>query len=540
MPEFPDFIAQEDLAQPAIPSANPAAGAIFPEAIQRGAAEVGQTADEFLARATDLQREQKNTAAILSSLPQVTDAANQASLIPDRALAESTFLAQGKTILQSATQGETDPFVVARVQAELGHTIADMAGRVSDRAFDQQRSAQAATLDASAQTSAQSYAQTSDPAARQTILDAYNRQLDAAAASHLIEPEQAQLRREQFTSKTVALGIDEERNAAIRSHDPLAMSALAAKVSDEKNYPGLLEQDRQQLAGHFDNLAWRYEAASQAAQAHQDAMAERWLRQAQASNEASLIAGSIAGQRADPITLANAVRTQQITPTGYNAILTAEAGRDDPRTVVDMNRRLGTGELTSDDIMQGLVDRSVSKETAVTLQRALNERQTQGTNATERGAFATLKTAVGGDAVEKGLVDIGDTAKQAQVQTWAQAQAEWTKRVVAGREDPQAVLSDMLPRYQHLDAATPALWAPPALGSIQSKADVVAVAQKTQAAFDAGQLAQPDFDRQKALIARYGQFYDQQAQRAAAAASVPRPTSGGAQLRGVTPAEGNP
>lgn len=536
-PTIPDFIGNAEFEGSGLPIG---AGAMVGDALAQGGGQVATVAGEIAQRNLELQREQKNSAKILEYLPQITDAANQASLIPDRALAESTYLGQGKQLLAQAVQGETDPFVVARIQSELGHTIADMAGRVSDRAFEQQRSTQAATLDATAQTSAQVFAQTTDPAARQAVLDAYGRQLDAASAAHLIQPEEAQLRREQFTSKTIALGIDEERNAAIKNHDPLAMSALADKVADEKNYPGLLEQDRQSLAGHFDNLAWRYEASAQARQAHEDAMAERYLRQAQAANEASLIASTIQGQRADPTMLANAVRTQQITPTGYNAILSVEAGRDDPRAVVDMTRRLGTGELTSDDVMQGLVDRSISKTTAVDLQRALNERQTQGVSATERGAFDTLKTAVGGDAVEKGLVDIGDTAKQAQVQTWAQAQAEWTRRVVAGREDPQAVLGDMLPRYQHLGSATPSLWTQPTMGPIQSQADAASVAQKTAAAFAAGQLTQPEFDGQKALIARYGQFYDSQAQRAAAAARVPKQSPGGAQLRGVTAAEGNP
>jgi len=53
MPELPDFIAEPSFANP---GTTPGMGQILPEAIQRTAAEVGQTADQFAQNALNLQR----------------------------------------------------------------------------------------------------------------------------------------------------------------------------------------------------------------------------------------------------------------------------------------------------------------------------------------------------------------------------------------------------------------------------------------------------------------------------------------------------
>jgi hypothetical protein len=266
--------------------------------------------------------------------------------------------------------------------------------------------------------------------------------------------------------------------------------------------------------------------------------AEKNRKELETANEALLFSKAVMKEPLDQKVLANMLASRQITPAGYNAIM-AESNREEkgidrqPETV-DLWRRIGAGEDVKPEIYTSIGERTLSGPTADAMMKSISERQKTQANQVERSAFSTLRTVAGMDATEHPMVDLGRDANAAQVALWAQAQTEWNQRVLVQKEDPSAVLADMTPRYGHPVKSIQAL-PRPRLGMISKPEDVGDVAQKTQAAMDAGQLTPDQFRNEQALILQYQGLLDaRQRQTDAAKAAIP-PRSGGARPVGVRP-----
>lgn len=282
MPEFPDFETQPDFARPSLPASSPGAGGIVPEAIQQGAQEVGQTADEFAQNALNLQRETKNAAHFSSGLDKLQSDAAAWSRLPDHVAAHDGFIGDAKSIGAQEVEGETDPVVIARTQANLADAAARMAGTVQTAAFGEERNQQLASLQASSlDLGQQLVAAGQDAGLRAGITAQFQRSVSAAQDAHLIEPTEAETLTRQFTSRGVEVQVEQLRNQALATRDPAAMLSLAQKIDDGSSFPGLLPQDRERLGMR----AISYANMLQGERARQEAKAERaqlaWLAVAQ-------------------------------------------------------------------------------------------------------------------------------------------------------------------------------------------------------------------------------------------------------------------
>jgi len=264
-----------------------------------------------------------------------------------------------------------------------------------------------------------------------------------------------------------------------------------------------LPETAEVLANRAENRAYRMEARANAAQAHQDAVAERGFRLFQTQNEATILANVYSNQPVDMGQVADMARNGLITPGGLDTIHAAvtqgAAGHNDTNAVVDLYARLGNGQLSADDVHAAVGAHQVSGNTALELMRAINEQGKQGASATERGYFSSLRTAMQGGAVEAGMFGRPDQAPV--VQRWAQAQQEWTTRVRVNHEDPAAVYSDMSARYAQPTAGVDAL-PRPLFGAVTNLDQLNSVALQTVQARQQGRIDQATYDREKANLTR--------------------------------------
>jgi hypothetical protein len=260
----------------------------------------------------------------------------------------------------------------------------------------------------------------------------------------------------------------------------------------------------------------------EAAEARAERQAERELRQTQGTNEANLFADLLKGRGVSGSALSDMVRTQQISLSGMHAYLAMSKrgeGEENAGVLLDLYKRLATGDLTVDDVYRAGKAGQLKPGTAGNLMLAVGRQDTKGNNQVDRANFDQLKTLLGGHNIEKGLVDLTNEAGRRQSQLWAQAQGEWTQRVIVGGEDSGQVLGDMAQRYQP-NALIPAWLSVPRAGTISSLQDAQVAAQRTVQMHAAGQINDQQFAAEKSLIAQYAQFYQQQQARQAAAAAI--------------------
>jgi hypothetical protein len=323
------------------------------------------------------------------------------------------------------------------------------------------------------------------------------------------------------------------RAAAIPSRYTDAMGMVSRAFNETQNMPPQVR--KKIIDGTFDLVSKMNTLDNQA-----ESQADKHLADTQRDNEAVLFGTAVGGKPVADADLAGYLRTQQITPAGYNAIkavqLRQTEGHDDPSTVMRLWEGIGRGAVSTDDVFNAVTAGQMSEtgigvkgSTGNEMIKALSARQKTQQTAVEKGDYETLKTALGGHALESGAIDIFGEGKRDQAQLWTQAQAEWNKRVVSGQEKPDDVLADMMPRYQKATPTRPAAMPNPRFGAVNSTQDVAAVAQKTKGAFEAGKISQDTYNAEGDLLSRYLQFYQATETQKAAA------TKGGSQRgRGAT------
>lgn len=299
----------------------------------------------------------------------------------------------------------------------------------------------------------------------------------------------------------------------------------------------------QQLTSHQWTQTMRETAAAQ----KDEQIAAKQQRDFQTGNEADMMGRAVSGKAPTTGELADALRTQAITPAAYHSIIAVTRGAadapSDPRLLASMYGRIGdpNNPLTKDEVLAA-AGRGLHGGAAASLMQALNASSRREESPVASGLYASLKTALGGHNVEQGIVDLTKEAGRQDAALWAQAQAEWTNRVRVKGEDPQAVFSDMIPRYQQ-KPAVPAYLPAPRLGAVLSIDDVKARSAETLAAVKSGQMSPADAAAQSQLLGQYEKFYQVQAARnAAALAAKPKaptapPASGKSKARGIAAQE---
>ena len=356
---------------------------------------------------------------------------------------------------------------------------------------------------------AKQIAQAQGPAAKAAaVSQAYLRPKDEVPEMQRRAATAQQLAGAPPTGPSGQLGANEARSAAIPSGYMTDIQMLGEAY---KRTQGMDPR----VAERIIDGVYKHISQKNALEDHANTHADKSLANFQRDNEAVLFGHTVNGEPIPETDLGNMLIAQQITPAGYNAIKAVQTkqaeGTDDPMATAKLWGSVSDGNASKDDIYGAVIAKQISGKTANEMIKTQAERAKTQTNAVERGGFETLRAALNGKIIEAGgggLTSIfpGEAAGHA-AQLWSQAQGEWNDRVIFKKEDPQAVLADMLPRYQKAQPTDPAALPNPRFGAVTSTKDIAAVAQKTKDAFAAGQITQDVYNSEGALLNRYLTFY---------------------------------
>ena len=441
-----------------------------------------------------------NTVAKLSS--QLNDMSFKWGKTPDRQQALDGYRADVATLKKTVVDKIDDPQVQQYVNDRFNAEASSRELETGQRAFGMESSKRVGDLDTNLTTFAQSAAGADDPLTRAKIADDGIAAIKGAVAGGWLPPEVGAEREIRFRSQLDEVTGRQAIDRAVQTQDPNDALAASKLIADPHALPGLEAETRIRLQYRVDALNDRLMSRSIAQQAHQDAVAERQLRQSQQHNETVLLMQVYGGQPVDNRMLYNLALGQRISPEGLEAVHRAQAqqgeGSDDGLTVTHLWSAIDNHHATPNDIYAAQGAGRLKGSTAAEMMRSLDRGDR---TAAETAAFSTLKTAMDGQAIEDGKFGGGEAAKQA----WGQAQLEWHQRVNNG-EPAAKVLPDMVQRY--VANLTSPIWLPrPRLGTINNAQDVNAVAAATVKAHQAHQLNDADYWQQVGVINGYKAFY---------------------------------
>lgn len=274
----------------------------------------------------------------------------------------------------------------------------------------------------------------------------------------------------------------------------------------------------------------------------EEANAQRDQQRTQAGNLAQLTGDVLSGKAVNWGSVTDMVRSQQLSPHVPEFLMSLQrrraAGPEEDRADarIALEATLHDPSLSVGDKMKAVSDAAnahkIKAETAGALVEKAFNLETKGESATARDAKTSLMAAVG---APDGMVNLTHDEKQRK----AAALTEWTDRVDNGKEDPITVRNELMEKFAPPNTP-PVYWPRP--GAINSKQDVMALAARTKAAFDAGTITPEKYQADKANLVRFSQFYDrlEAARVAANATAAKQPNAGNkAKLRGVIAGEGN-
>lgn len=506
MPNIPTFDDQVNVRPGGAASISPGAMAAPGLALARGAEEVGDSMAAFTERYNNARRQADAAHLTAQGSMILQDLQHQMSLVPDRAKAQAGFDSGAAAARAKLVDGIDDPFVQAHVAAQFDGEALTRRYDAANSAFRLESSSRRGQLDTDLNNLANGAAGASNPALVAKLTDNGLAAIKGATEAGWLDPETGDRAAITFKSQIQEVQARRLTNQVIDAQDGAGAHALAARLNDPEEFKGLLPEHREILQQRLENLGYRLDTRAAARLAHQDAVAERNLHQAQGHNEAVLLAGIAGGKQLPASDIQHLADTQQISAGGVEALTAAnnrqENGIDDPDTALRLWHAAGQKSLTSDMIFDAMHAKQISRNTSVQLMRTMDKTSAQQDSAVEKQNFAQLKTALHGGAIEQGIIP----NKSPIAALWTQAQGEWSNRVTLGGENPQAVLKDMLPRYAH-DTASPTWLPQPRLGLVQSPQDLAAVTAKTGAAFKAGKIDQAQFSQELKLLSQYKQFY---------------------------------
>jgi len=328
------------------------------------------------------------------------------------------------------------------------------------------------------------------------------------------------------------------RIRSVMAHDPDGARVLydQNRGSIDAAHSAMLDQ---QIESHQYTSMMRQIATEQ----RNMALADKQKREGQDANFGTLAADVLQGKPIDTNQAADMLRTQQLRPEQYRFLNSemgsVNKGTDDYAALLPLQAGVSSGTATVDDVIAARDAGHITGPTADKLIKTAVARGTTENTALIHGAMTQLRTALGFDATEKPIIDLGGEAKARQIQLYAQAVGEFNDRTLVKHESPDAVLADLIPRYQSASASVP-VWLPaPRLGAISSPDQVQSVWEQTRAAAERGEISQDALQSEAALIKRYSDFYDLQAKKRAALTPkgpAPGPKPGGARSLGVQPA----
>lgn len=249
-----------------------------------------------------------------------------------------------------------------------------------------------------------------------------------------------------------------------------------------------------------------------------DAMGEKTLKLQQNAAASNYVADTLGGNPPTTAQLANDLRTGMLNKEGFDWVVAqgkAGAPKDDLQTYDALTAELHAGTLKGTDVMDAASAGKLTTATARSLIKAVED-PTAGKDAVATANHTALIEAIGG-----GMETSFFPAEQQRtlMNLRAQAQQEWTQRVMVNHEDSTAVLRDMIPRYVQT-GSVPVGLAQPKFGPVVDQQSLSIAAQKLKAAHDAGQIDDADFAKNATIIGQYQAFYNLQAKQTAIAKAV--------------------
>lgn len=522
--QIPAFTNDVNVGTARMPRADAGAAGMVGEALARGGAQLSEEGQAFYARYNDARRQADASDIVAGVSKQLDDAEFRWSKTPDSQAAYEGFNAEAEALKKTTLAGIKDPQVGAYVTGQFDREAIARGQQTRGTAFQLESSKRRGELVTNLSQTASQAATASTPELRAQLLDRGVASIHGAVSAGWVTPEMGAEHILKFQSDVDEAGVRRSLNGVFDANDPDAAYGLAQAVEDPQKFPGLLPEKREILSREINNAGDRITARAAAAAARVDALNDRRLRQKQAYNAAQLVVAARAG-KLDEKTLPELVRTQQLSESGYAAVVAAldreEKGRDDPLAAGNLRAAVESGHADADDINGTFVSGLISTTTHAAMMEKWGERQHQKDDAVERGAYGTLKTALSGAAIEQGLADkIFASGAAKATQAWSQAQGEWNLRVNVNKEDPMAVLSDLAPKYS--DSVQRPTWlASPRFGQVSDSKTLDAVALRTLQARERGEIDPGSYAGEVQLLNNYRAFYAEKAIREAASIAIP-------------------
>lgn len=537
--QIPTFTNDVNVGNARMPRADAGAAGMVGDALARGGAAVSEEGQAFYARYNEARRQADASDIVAGASQKLNDAQFRWSKTPDAQAALEGFNTEAQALKKQTLDGIKDPLVTSYVTGQIDREAIARAEETRRTAFQLESSARRGDLVTNLSQTASQAATAETPELRAQLLDRGTASIHGAVAAGWVTPEMGAEHLLKFQSDIDEAGARRALNGTLERNDPDAAFSLADAVEDPQKYPGLLPEKREILSRQIENAAYRMNARGAAAASRADALAERHLRQSQAYNAAQLVVAARAG-KLDEKTLPELVRTQQLSESGYAAVVAAldreEKGRDDPIAAGGLRAAVEAGHANADDINDAFAAGRISNATHAAMMEKWGERQHQKDDQVERGAFQTLKSVTSGNAVEQGIIK-DDTLRGRAEQAWAQALGEWNRRVLVNKEDPLSVLSEIGPKYAQVMPKSPTWLAPPKFGAVQSLDDVKRVYSAAKSAFDAKEISSGDFENEARLLHDYRDFYLQKSIRDNEEITIPFAKPGAGKAKTGAPAK---
>lgn len=240
----------------------------------------------------------------------------------------------------------------------------------------------------------------------------------------------------------------------------------------------------------------------------QMALADKQMKDGQAQALTGLVSNFLqTRQPIDDKTMSELVNGNVVSLEGmnfYNAVVAGKKNQDDPQAIFTLSQNMANHTLTPDQVFTAFHNGDISDATAVGYAKALADPKSAAvTDPVERGYYSTLKALVAPSA-DTGFDLFQGEARNKAALRWANADAEWTQRVLAGGEDPRKVLLDMAKRY---NAPIAANIPQPKLGAVRSPEDLAKIAQATVAAHTAKTMSDAEYATQVQILSSYHNLY---------------------------------
>lgn len=298
-----------------------------------------------------------------------------------------------------------------------------------------------------------------------------------------------------------------------RLADPAQVEGLYAQLLDESQFPGLDPKTRTTLIGQAATQVERVQRDRIAAAERADRLAERAVKDMQATNAGQLRVGIMGGEVTEQ-QLTTMLQERKISLKDFNQLLPALRGEieqnDDPDSVVSLTKDIYDGTADERYVWQAYADGRLSKDTATRLMSTIESVRkgggVLGRDDVKRGR-EFVDQMVGGTRGPLAILDSQSSQRVASaLRDYDEAvQAEDEAARAEGRPpDFKRITDDVVSRYKPDDQVTlSALPRPYGYTGPRAQIDIEGAKAAVADAYDRGDLSAAQMAEQAALLRQY-------------------------------------